>query len=299
VSVARQALRVVGTLLSVAGVAWIVLRFAESGLLQRVASSSRSGQLALRIAQAIPVYAAGVVVLCVAWWFLQGTFSARKLRVYETVVNYGTTQFGKYLPGNVGQYLGRHVMLSRLGLSHAVLVACALAEAGLLVCAALVWGAPLMNHYIPGLPTATWLVTLPVLFLASVALFSISHSRIGWLGRHIPVFAPGGLFVALSLYLLFFLTMALTLQVVASSPDMQVAQLSAVAALSWAAGYLVIGAPAGLGVREAVFLALLHGRMPEDQILLMAGAFRIATFGGDLLVFLLALPLNARLSRAR
>jgi uncharacterized membrane protein YbhN (UPF0104 family) len=295
-------LRAAGVLLSVFCVVWIVYRFVDSGLLQRVTESSYSERLVFRIAQAVPVYASGLVALGIAWWFLQGTFATQKLAVRDTFVCYGVTQFGKYLPGNVGQYLGRHVVLRGMGLSHATLTMCAITEAGLLVCASLMWSAPLIDLYLPGLPAATLLIVLPLGLLVVIAIFSVARVRIRWMENHVRHFAPAAIFVALALYLLFFAIMAMTLQLVAWTFDSQAlsfVQLSAVASLSWVAGYLVIGAPGGLGVREAVFLILLHGRMPEDQILLMAAGFRVATFGGDLLLFLLVVPFNARLTRAR
>jgi hypothetical protein len=69
----------------------------------------------------------------------------------------------------------------------------------------------------------------------------------------------------------------------------------AAAAASWVSGFLIVGAPAGLGVREMVFLALLHGHMEESDILLLAAAFRIITFGGDVLFLALGVLLGRRM----
>ena len=56
-------------------------------------------------------------------------------------------------------------------------------------------------------------------------------------------------------------------------------------AASWAAGFVVIGAPGGLGVREAAFVALAGASLGESQALLLIGLFRIVTFLGDTLLF--------------
>ena len=61
--------------------------------------------------------------------------------------------------------------------------------------------------------------------------------------------------------------------------------LLAASAASWAAGFVVIGAPGGLGVREAAFVALAGGALGESQALLLIGLFRIVTFLGDTLLF--------------
>jgi uncharacterized membrane protein YbhN (UPF0104 family) len=63
------------------------------------------------------------------------------------------------------------------------------------------------------------------------------------------------------------------------------AMLLAAGAASWVAGFVVIGAPGGLGVREAAFVALAGGALGESEALLLIGLFRIATFLGDTLLF--------------
>jgi hypothetical protein len=287
-------------LLSACCVGWIVYRFIESGLLQRVARSSQAEPIAGHVAAAIPLYAIGVLSLAAAWWFLQASVSRLRPGFRDTVLCYAITQFGKYLPGSVAQYVGRHVMLKRWGMSHAALVFCAMAEAGLLVAAALLWGASLIDQIVPALSWIGVLCAVPLVVLASGWIFAIAQRRAPrWMGQMAPL-APAWLIPAMLLYLLFFALMAATLMLVAVPFDAVqggYGLLAAVAALSWAAGYLVIGAPAGLGVREAVFIVLLKGHLPEEEVLLLVAGFRMATFGGDLLAFLIGLPFMARLRK--
>lgn len=169
----------------------------------------------------------------------------------------------------------------------------------MLVFAALTWGVGLIDRVIPGLPG--WAVAMAIVltsFVVAIVLERLRRSWI-WLSTRMPVFLPGNLLVAGAFYLLFFGVMAFTLELVArplgdfarTSPLL----LPATAALSWVAGYLVIGAPAGIGVREAVFLLLLKGYLPQDDTLLLVAGFRLATLGGDLLAFLVGLPFSARL----
>ena len=63
------------------------------------------------------------------------------------------------------------------------------------------------------------------------------------------------------------------------------AMLLAASAASWLAGFVVIGAPGGLGVREAAFVALAGGALGESHALLLIGFFRVVTFLGDTLFF--------------
>jgi uncharacterized membrane protein YbhN (UPF0104 family) len=58
------------------------------------------------------------------------------------------------------------------------------------------------------------------------------------------------------------------------------------AAIAWAAGLVVVFAPGGLGVREVVYVALLHGQLDHGQLAAGAAITRIVTIIVELVVFL-------------
>lgn len=294
-SVVKRAARVVGAILSLVCVGWVGWRFYSSGLLQRIETSGHAGLLAERIGQAVPVYALGVIGLGVAWWTLQCVFAA-EVPVRATVTTYAVTQLGKYLPGGVAQYVGRHIMLRRMGLAHAALALCAMGEALLLLGAALEWGAPLLLRDSPRWMTVTIAIVIPcILFVLAVALARLGR-RDGWLAKRMPVFNSRWLAATFVIHLCFFAIMAVTLAIVATATvrDIAFPILAASAAISWMAGYIVLGAPAGIGVREVVFISMLGGIAPQQDILVLVAGFRAATFGGDVLAFVLGLLLSPR-----
>ena len=55
-----------------------------------------------------------------------------------------------------------------------------------------------------------------------------------------------------------------------------VLRYAGVFAAAWVAGFVVVVAPGGLGVREAVIVALLQGRLGEAEAIVLATASRIA-----------------------
>jgi hypothetical protein len=57
------------------------------------------------------------------------------------------------------------------------------------------------------------------------------------------------------------------------------------AAIAWAAGLVVVIAPGGLGVREVVFIGLMHGRLPHGELATGAVALRVVTIVAELAVF--------------
>lgn len=295
---ARRIVRMTGAVLSLAGVVFVVWQFAHARAWQQVSTSKQAWHLLLFAFAGAGAYALGLCALGAAWWSGQSGFIAQRppFRTFFTV--YAVTQFAKYLPGNVGHYIGRHMLLRRHGVGHAAIVMGAMTEAGFLVLAALVWAADNLSAVWPrsGLdPSFEQVLAIEIIALGAVIIgFQQRLSGGSPIWRVVPLCAPLRLVPVLPLHLFFFAAMAsavvLPAKALFAGPVLLL--LPGVAATSWIAGFLVVGAPAGLGVREAVFMALLRGRMAENDILLLAAAFRTATFGGDLLFLLLGLAMR-------
>ena len=297
----RTIARCVGAALALAGVAFIAWRFVQAGVWQQVTDSAHAGRLLGLGLIATFVYLAGLCAMGIAWWCVQSAYLQVRPPVRAFFAVYATTQFAKYLPGNIGHFVGRHVLLRRYRVEHAALLMGTLTEAGFLVLAALVWAAPELRVLLPRM--AIGIASWQLLAIEAAALFVVVFAvqacrrRSARLATLVPLHAPQRLFAVLPLHLFLFATMAATLMIPALALPVSASALwllPAAAATSWIAGFLVIGAPAGIGVREAVFVAVLHGRLPEADILLLAAAFRIATFGGDVLFLLLGLLLGGR-----
>ena len=62
--------------------------------------------------------------------------------------------------------------------------------------------------------------------------------------------------------------------------------------LSWIAGFIVPGAPGGIGIREAVITLLLAGIIPVSDALLAALIFRFVNIIGDFVGLFLAFIFN-------
>jgi uncharacterized membrane protein YbhN (UPF0104 family) len=84
----------------------------------------------------------------------------------------------------------------------------------------------------------------------------------------------------------------------AGTPTPNPAFLTGAFASSWILGFIAPGAPAGLGIREAILSAWLSTAMPAADVVLLVVALRIATTVGDLLNFgwgsLMLLKLRSR-----
>ena len=302
---AKQLLRFSGLLLSIAALVWIALRFARSGALELLASAQATAP-ALAIATAIGAcgYALAMCLPALAWWRLVSALSTGSPpRAATTLATYAVSQYGKYLPGNVAHYALRHAWSRREGVPHAALGLAAIIEAALLLAAAL-------TVMLLGDLERLRLVSVldPRLAIALLALMLVALGIALHIARRMHVFeryrmpAPppaSVLIVCTFCYLAFMIASAGLLAGLAHALGFEVdsfAMLLAASAASWAAGFVVVGAPGGLGVREATFVALAAPALGEDRALLLIGLFRVVTFLGDTL-FLAAGTVALRLQR--
>lgn len=300
----KAMLRALGGLLSVACVGYIVWRFLSTDAAHRLAQVHLTGIFIGHVLVAAAVYTGGLVLLAIAWWWLLSALANPLPGMLTVAAPYATSQFAKYLPGNVGQYIARHALLRRLQLTHAALLAALAIEAASLVVSALAWAAPAAHEFLGRmLRVPAWSVLVAVLLALCLALLVLFWmTRRTRLGQWIPLLRPLRLFGVLGMHVVFFGVMIAALAIVAhalAGTALSPWRLAGVATASWLAGFVVIGSPGGLGVREAVFVELLKGSMPESTALLLAAAFRAITFLGDLALFLLGLLVMAYLRKRK
>lgn len=288
----RRGVRAIGLLLSAIAVVWIATRFAQSGAFDLLEQSAVSkGRLVAVLAALALAYAAAAVLLAFAWWRLIATLASGKaVAAAPTMAAYAVSQYGKYLPGNIAHYAIRHAWIRRYGMAHASLGLASILEAALLLLAACALTLLGDTRGLRALSIIDTRAALALLIAGLISLgFSLHALRRGRLRErfHVPVLPPlsvlvlcaacyGGFFIA-SAACLYALAQAL------ASPSVSFALLLAAGAASWLAGFIVIGAPGGLGVREAAFVALAGPTLGEDRALLLIGLFRIITFAGDTL----------------
>jgi uncharacterized membrane protein YbhN (UPF0104 family) len=179
-------------------------------------------------------------------------------------------QLGKYIPGSIWQYAGRAAVarsngipVGPVGVSLAVEFAAAAIAAGSMA-AFLVgwWGA---------------------LILAAVAVLLAASGRPtrSRLPAHVTIRAT---LLYLPVWLLLGASFWLCARGLVAAPAGDLALYMGTFAVAWLAGLLAIYAPGGLGVREAVLVALLHGRIGAADALVVAAASRLILILVDVLL---------------
>jgi uncharacterized membrane protein YbhN (UPF0104 family) len=239
------------------------------------------------------IYALSGFLLSFGWWLILGSHTrlGEGLKWNSAWRIYGKTQIAKYIPGNIFHFAGRHVLAAKEGASHKQLVMAATCEivmmlvtTGLISLTTIVFLWQRIPHY-PH-PIALVLAALSVGFVVLI----IGLRRFGFrqviqgvqwrklMAAQLSYFCFFAISVSLFLFLFFQEGIAVTNWVLIAGGY----------ALAWAIGFVVPGAPGGLGVREAMLVTFLSGVLEEKSVLITAILFRFVTTLGDVLFFLIA-----------
>ncbi len=214
----------------------------------------------------------------------------------------------KYLPGNIFHIAGRHLLARDLPVPQATLLRANAAEilfimsaAGLILLATLGESTPAVIRYMrdrAGLLKTGALILIP---LAGILLYGFRHT----VKREAGIFFGRGnrmdLMLSMAFYGLFFLFTSLILKGVLwlqipagfSAPASSLNLLHAFT-LAWMAGFVIPGAPGGMGVREALLLLMLAPFCGEPAALASSLLLRVITVLGDVLAFFYSLVLQRR-----
>jgi len=266
---------------------------------------------ALGILVATALWACGAPLLALAWRdLLKGVGVLRSRRELFAIV--GITQFAKYIPGNVAQYIGRVGMSLARAIPARPLAVTLTLEPLLLVAAAVVVGVGTGTLSEYGLQavrrhTAQLALLTLVVGLAIGGLFVFRRLAPMRLRRFAPKYAPvldgtklppqKSLVRAFLLYCCMYAGMGISLNLLAHFllPDAprDYWLLVAAFALAWVVGFVTPGSPGGLGVREGLMLLMLAPVFSAASGSLLVIALRIATTLGDVVILgagLLLLP---------
>lgn len=206
------------------------------------------------------------------------------------------TQTAKFVPGAVWQHVGRVGTSERLGLPKRAVAGALLIEAAASVAAAGFLGAatgtlaPLVVDDVgPGWRVLELLAGVVVLIVVPL-VGARAASRVA--GRRL-LDRPGSVCVV-AWHTVVWLVYGVAAGLLAVGLGASLGPTIGAFALSWVAGFLVVGAPAGLGVREAVMVAALTPTAGADTALAVSVGSRVVWTAVQLGGAALALPHAAR-----
>ncbi len=216
------------------------------------------------------------------------------------------SQIGKYIPGNVAHLLGRFALARSDGVPSAIIASSLLLEIGfLLASGALVVGIVLLT--MPDLVAAviadlpgSWLDgQMTIIFFGILACIVIGQIVI-WRKAGKPKLTFSKCLILLFLHSFNFLMLGLSLWCVARAIYPQggagILQCIAIFSTAWVIGFLMPGAPGGIGIRDGI-IALGLGLFTDQGVGLSAAiAHRAISVLGDVAVFGLGVTLRRYLS---
>ena len=216
-----------------------------------------------------------------------------------------TAQLGKYAPGNIAHQIGRATLASQRGVPVKTVAWSALLEvvgaalACLIIGSAAALAAPQSFANTPVLDGLTdHLPMLGALGLILVALTVVLGPLI--VRRIRPSFPKIDLRIALSVigfYTAGYVLAGGSFYAVAAAlgvHDVALLPTIGVYTAAWFIGFVTPGAPAGLGVREAILVALLSGSVDPGLAVTVAIAHRLLTAFVDGIAFLAGAALLSR-----
>ena len=293
----RRAGKIAGRLITVAAFVFIALA------IRREWGAVADRHLPLRIWPAVAglavVYGSALMFNAEVWHRLISDFARARLPRRITLPSYALSQLAKYVPGNVFQYVGRHGMMSRAGVANAPLLRAMTWDVGFLLIGASLT-AMLAFVLFPidiAFLSAELLrdAAVGAALLAAIAAIALSLSP--WLARQVSAARPQVMtaVTVIPLLLMFFTVQASAFTAVgALVTGAFVPQLATVAVISWVAGFVPLGTPAGLGTREAVILLLAGPLVGPADAIVIAALFRLMTTLGDCVCYAIGFAIDRR-----
>ncbi|HEX3772888.1 MAG TPA: lysylphosphatidylglycerol synthase domain-containing protein [Polyangiaceae bacterium] len=299
----RAARRLLSLLVALACLAYFARQIWKSW--PEITAISWQAPLLVALLGSILLQAACSLLDAWSWGFLLRALKVRAA-TREAMGVFLVSQFAKYLPGNVGQHVGRIALTSQLGWQPGRVIVSILVENGFAVGAGgLVAGAGISFAGAGALGASRLIVAAAVLVLGWVsgvvvlkALLARPPARVArWLSLVEPVeISAATLTPYLGVHLLSYAGGFISFTAIVSGLfghfPAESWKIPAAVSASWLAGYLVPGAPAGLGVREATLTALLGSSLGMGVVVSAALVWRFSALLGDALVLLVGLGLR-------
>lgn len=218
-------------------------------------------KFAISVFVAAVSYAAILELVGFGWYVLLSSVGDRKITSFLALRIFARTQIYKYLPTNVIHMVGRFVIAARYGVKKSVLSYAQLMEIVLMIVSAtaiaLIFSFSFLLETVePYGITKNMTISICIIgclaVISLVLLLVIGHFK-QTKGRAIVC-----LMMVFACYAAFFIfngliVSALVYLVSGSTADLKV--VVGVASVGWLLGFIVPGAPGGLGVREAVIIA--------------------------------------------
>lgn len=261
----RRIAGVVGIAIGLLGLVFVAIRLAGDW---PAVTDALSGAVWPLILLAVAVGVAGMTTIGLNWhWMLREAREGASVHARASLYQYFVGQLGKYVPGGVWPIVGRAEMAHRGGASRTAAYGSTLLSLGSTYLAALMTAAifmAILGLRGGGSSWAVWLVLVVPVGLVLLHPRVVSRvvsvvSRISGRNLDLPVASWSRSVSIVLLHLPAWLAISgatyLVSQALGGGASFD--RVGVATCVAWFLGFVVIGLPGGLGVREAVFVALV------------------------------------------
>lgn len=257
----------------------------------------------------ITLYGLNVFVICIPWKNIIEILTSKKISFKDITLILCKSNILKYIPGNVFQYVGRNEIAVKMNISHWDAAISTVFDILLNVCAICLISLIL---YYPGLKIwldiygySEFIFVIVAFFILTiifgVAIIFFKKKILDYL-KKFKIFINKKNLITIFLCVLYYMIMgiftsiiyiiALSIIVGIKVPLGQANIVIGAFLISWLFGFIMIGAPAGIGIREATMTLLAGNIIPPESVLLSMVIYRIITTIGDIVALIFAKLIN-------
>ena len=227
-------------------------------------------------------------------WFIQLKHKYPNFSLIKSFSVIGVSQIAKYLPGNFAHLVGRGVLV-RKEISQKDVLATLFLESLVLAMSAALCGWLWLNSYaltdeVRGVLSYS---ALAIFFVfATVFIETMRRRYSNLIFRYQTIILL--LFINSTAFILHGFVIFLMAKYIAGLDSLTLFQCIVGFALSFLVGYILPGAPGGIGVREYAFVLLFSPFVPEVVALQIIICYRLVSIVGDLAFFALAYAIRQK-----
>lgn len=295
----NKILKLVGSILMVLAALFVVKRIAEIDIDYKSVFNIQTIFFSIVISI---IYGIIIIIYCWPWRNFVEMITKVRLPFTETAFVMAKSNLLKYVPGNVFQYIGRNEIAVERGLKHSEVGMATILEVVTNLLAAIILGG---CFYFDGFQKVVMrfgkeliMIAIAGAIIVLTAVFFVWYKKKAILQKYIDILNNNHnkltimknliffMFNALSNAGLYIITLVLVLNMRLNLQDIYV--LSGAYILAWITGFVIPGAPGGIGIRELVMTILIPGSLDVKTILLGLVIYRFINIFGDIFGFLFA-----------
>ncbi len=244
-------------------------------------------------------------ILAFNWAKVLEIIAGHKIIKLKFIKAYLKTSIAKYLPSNLMHFATRHAAGYEQGFTHKKMllsnmmeIAYLILTSGIIISLSLALRVIKIPETLLSLMTPLRLaISIIVLLsaLAALVIFLKPSKIIGYIKELISLNKiPGYIFVGISYIFYFAITSIVLIFIfgIILKVDINAVNIMYIYGgftLAWLSGYLIPGAPGGLGVRELMLLVIFTPLSGESGALIASIILRLITISGDIFTFLTGL----------